>query len=188
MKNGTCWLDDQGNLIQAHGGMIARFGDTWYWYGENKDADNTVVNGQVQRRIDVVGMSCYSSRDLLHWRHEGVVLPAVAQEGHPLHPKGVMERPKVIYSEKTGKYVMWFHLDRADYTWAAAGCAVADRPQGPFTFLHAVVPNRRDCRDMTIYHDPTDGQNYLVHSGDWNRTLYFSQFTEDCTQFTGVCY
>lgn len=188
MKNGTCWLDDQGNLIQAHGGMIARFGDTWYWYGENKDADNTVVNGQVQRRIDVVGMSCYSSRDLLHWRHEGVVLPAVAQEGHPLHPKGVMERPKVIYSEKTGKYVMWFHLDRADYTWAAAGCAVADRPQGPFTFLHAVVPNRRDCRDMTIYRDPTDGQNYLVHSGDWNRTLYFSQLTEDCTQFTGVCY
>ena len=30
MKNGTCWLDDQGNLIQAHGGMIARFGDVWY--------------------------------------------------------------------------------------------------------------------------------------------------------------
>ena len=85
-----------------------------------------MVNGQVQRRIDVVGMSCYSSRDLLHWRHEGVVLPAVAQEGHPLHPKGVMERPKVIYSEKTGKYVMWFHADSADYTFAHAGCAVAE--------------------------------------------------------------
>ena len=36
MKNGTCWLDDQGKLIQAHGGMIIKFGDLYYWYGENK--------------------------------------------------------------------------------------------------------------------------------------------------------
>ena len=39
MKNGTCWLDDEGRPIQAHGGMIARFDGLWYWYGENKDAD-----------------------------------------------------------------------------------------------------------------------------------------------------
>ena len=25
MKNGQCWLDDKGNLIQAHGGMITQF-------------------------------------------------------------------------------------------------------------------------------------------------------------------
>ena len=32
MKNGQCWLDDSGKLIQAHGGMIARFGEKWYWF------------------------------------------------------------------------------------------------------------------------------------------------------------
>lgn len=189
MKNGACWLDDQGKIIQAHGGMITRFGDRWYWYGENKDANNCIIQGRISRRVDVIGVSCYSSVDLHTWHHEGVVLPARPDEPqHPLHPSMVVERPKVIYCEKTGKYVMWFHADRADYTLAYAGCAVADRPEGPFTFLKIELPNRRDCRDMTLYQSPEDGKAYLVHSGDWNKTLYFSQLTDDYTGFTGVYY
>ncbi len=189
MKNGTCWLDDAGNPIQAHGGQIVRFGDTWYWYGEDKGAENCVVNGETLSRVDVIGVSCYSSRDLHTWRHEGVALKATHDDpAHPLHTSRVLERPKVIYCEKTGKYVMWFHADDAEYCFAHAGCAVADSPAGAFTFLHALLPNRRDCRDMTLYLSPEDGHAYLVHSGDWNQTLYFSQLTDDYTDFTGVCY
>jgi hypothetical protein len=188
MKNGQCWLDDQGHLIQAHGGMIARFGDMWYWYGENKDIDNRVRNGKTVDSVDVVGVSCYSSPDLHAWHYEGLALAADASlgESHPLHPSRVMERPKVVFCEKTGKYVMWFHADSPDYTFAAAGCAVADRPEGPFTFLHAIQPNRRDCRDMTVYTDPATGKTWLIHSGDWNHTLYFSELNEEMTGFTGV--
>ena len=36
-QNGTIWSDTQGNLIQAHGGMILKFKDRYYWYGENKN-------------------------------------------------------------------------------------------------------------------------------------------------------
>lgn len=188
-RNGTCWLDVDGNPIQAHGGMIARFGDTWYWYGENKDAENCQRNGLPLSRVDVVGVSCYSSPDLLHWKHEGVVLPAVPGDpSHPLHPDRVLERPKVFFNAHTGKYVLWFHADSADYTFAQAGCAVADSPVGPFRFVRTAPPNRRDCRDMTLYHDPVSGSEFLVHSGDWNKTLYFSELTPDGLDFTGRCF
>ncbi|MDO4741031.1 MAG: glycoside hydrolase family 43 protein [Eubacteriales bacterium] len=189
MKNGQCWPDDSGKLIQAHGGMIARFGEKWYWYGENKDIDNCVRDGKLTSRVDVVGVSCYSSEDLHTWHYEGLALSAVhGQPGHLLSPERVMERPKVIFSKKTGKYVMWFHCDSADYTFAHAGCAVSDTPEGPFEFLYAKLPCGRDCRDMTVYEDPTDGKAYLVHSGDWNKTMYFSELNEERTDFTGVCY
>lgn len=189
MKNGQCWLDDAGNLIQAHGGMITRFGDRWYWYGENKDADNVRVDGRQLSRVDVVGVSCYSSRDLHTWHYEGLALAAQPGDpASPLHPGRVMERPKVVRSALTGKYVMWFHSDSADYTFAHAGCAISDTPEGPFELLGAFLPNRRDCHDMTLFTDPNDGRVYLVHSGDWNKTMYVSELNAECTGFTGVCY
>lgn len=189
MQNGQCWKDDRGEYIQAHGGMIARFGDKWYWYGENKDADNCTRNGKTLSRVDVVGVSCYSSADLHSWHHEGLALSAVHDvPGHRLSPENVLERPKVVRSPKTGKYVMWFHLDSPDYTYAHAGCAVSDTPEGPFVFLHDALPGGRDCRDMTIYEDPTDGRAYIVHSGDWNKTLYFSELDEERTGLTGVSF
>ena len=34
-------------------------------------------------------------------------------EQHDLHPSRVCERPKVVFNEKTGKFVMWVHIDDA---------------------------------------------------------------------------
>lgn len=52
-----------------------------------------------------------------------------------------MERPKVIYNAKTGKFVMWFHLELKGEGYAAARAAVAvsDTPAGPYRFV-------RSCR------------------------------------------
>ena len=41
---------------------------------------------------------------------------------------------------------------------------------------------------MTLYTDPQDGRAYLIHSGDWNKTLYFSELNEERTGFTGAVY
>ena len=182
MKNGQIWLDDQGKHIQAHGGMITRFGSRWYWYGENKDAPNCPGT----TRVDVIGVSCYSSADLRSWHDEGLALRADGSAPE-LQPTQVLERPKVLFNEKTGKYVMWFHSDSPDYTQAKAGCAVADAPTGPFRFLHAMQPNRLDCRDMTLFVDQ-ENRAWLVHSANWNKTLYFSRLTEDYLGFTGETY
>lgn len=181
MKNGVIWQDTRGQDIQAHGGCILRFGDFWYWYGENKGADNCPGKD----RVDVIGISCYRSADLLEWQNMGLALPAEQDENSPLHPGKVVERPKVLYNAKSGKFVMWMHLDTADYSFSAAGVATADRPEGPFVLKKILHPNRQDVRDMTLFQDE-DGAAYLVHSKDWNKTMNIARLTEDYIDVDGT--
>lgn len=183
-KNGTMWLDTDGNPIQAHGGMIEKFDGIYYWYGENK-AGETVLKENGLHRVDFIGFSCYSSADCISWKNEGLVLKASDQPGGPLHKSRVGERPKVLYNEKSRKYVMWFHLDSHDYMTAHTGVAVADRPTGPFQFVREMCPNRFDSRDMTLFKD-TDGKAYLIYSSDWNKTLRIAQLTDDYLDVNGV--
>ena len=184
-KNGTLWYDTDGNSIQAHGGMILLHEDTYYWYGENKNGNTSVApSGDI--RVDFIGISCYSSRDCVSWKNEGIVLSASSDPASDLYRDRVCERPKVLYNAATGKFVMWMHIDSADYTAARAGVAIADNPAGPFTYLYSDIPNRSDCRDMTLFQD-LDGKAYLIHSSDWNKTLRISQLTDDYTHVNGVC-
>lgn len=178
MKNGTLWLDDKDEPIQAHGGMILNYSGKYYWYGENKDADT------VGARVDFIGISCYSSADCMNWHYEGLALKASNDPKSDLHKTMVCERPKVLYNPKNKKFIMWMHIDRADYSYARAGAAVSDSPTGPFRYLGSECPNRSDCRDMTVFQDKS-GKAYLIHSSDWNKTLRISELNDDYTGFTG---
>lgn len=181
MKNGAIWQDIDGNDIQAHGGCIIKHGDTYYWYGENKGADNCPG----KNRVDVIGVSCYSSKDLLNWKYEGLVFESNKDDPSSyVHTSKVLERPKVIYNEKNNNFVLWMHIDSADYTYAGVGIAVSDSPTGPFVLKRVTVPNRQDSRDMTIYKD-VDGRAYLVHSKDWNKTLNIARLNEDYDDLDG---
>lgn len=183
MKNGQIWQDVDGNDIQAHGGCIINHEGVYYWYGEHKGGPN-VPNSKVER-VDVIGVSCYSSRDLLNWKYEGLALESNKTDPEsPIHTSKVLERPKVLYNEKTGKFVMWFHSDRADYQFARVGVAVADNPKGPFTFLRDFTPNKQDSRDMTVYKDK-DGTAYLFHSKDRNNTMNIARLTPDYLDVDG---
>lgn len=182
-KNGTMWLDTEGNPIQAHGGMILEADGIYYWYGENKNGP-TLEDPNVAYRVDFIGISCYSSINLVDWKYEGIVLPASAEPGHDLYPDRVCERPKVIYNDKNKEYVMWMHIDKADYTYARAGYATSVSPAGPFTYHGSIRVNNTDTRDMTVFQD-ADGKAYLIHSSDWNRTLRICELTDDYKSFTG---
>ncbi|HWV45348.1 MAG TPA: hypothetical protein VN039_04845, partial [Nitrospira sp.] len=37
IQPGAEWLDTNGKPIQAHGGSLIAVGDSYYWYGENKE-------------------------------------------------------------------------------------------------------------------------------------------------------
>jgi hypothetical protein len=184
MKNGTCWLDEEGNPIQAHGGCIISHGGRYYWYGENKGGA-TLKSNAVGSRVDFNGFSCYSSEDMRSWKHEGIVLPAVHEENHELNPLNVGERPKVLYNTKTRTFALWFHVDRGGYDYARVGIALADHPAGPFEYQGSIRPVGRDSRDMFIFQDE-DESAYLVCSSDWNSTTLICALNDSYTGLTGA--
>lgn len=186
--SGDVWTDTEGNPINAHGGGILYHEGTYYWYGEYK-GDSTYWNPKVPEwecyRTEAGGVSCYSSTDLYNWKFEGMALASEkTDESSELHYSNVLERPKVIYNDKTKQFVMWLHVDSHDYLKAAAGVAVSDSPTGSFKYMGSMRPNNAMSRDMTLYKDD-DGKAYHIYSSEENKTLYISLLTDDYLQPTG---
>jgi beta-xylosidase len=187
-KPGSIWSDLDGKPINAHSAGLLYDKGTYYWFGEIKSGKTWLVNqtGWECYRVNAGGISCYSSTDLYHWKYEGVALSPVADDStSDIHISKVIERPKVIYNEKTGKYVMWMHIDSEDYLYARAGVASADRPQGPYTYLGSIRPNGQMSRDQTLFKD-TDGKAYQICSSENNETMYINELSEDYLRPSGV--
>ena len=200
IRSGELWRDDSGRHINAHGGGILKYEDTYYWFGEHKD----------DRTSDaLVGVMCYASKDLVNWRNCGVALSVTDRRGHDIERGCILERPKVIYNPVTKKFCMWFHLELKGQGYNAAryGVAVADRPEGPYKFLYSSRANagtwpvdgapmtfdeylKRDygtgqmSRDMTLYVDD-DGKAYHIFSSEENFTLHIAELTADYLHHTG---
>ena len=128
IKSGELWLDNTGVHVNAHGGGILYHKGTYYWFGENKSERTSAA---------LVGVMCYSSKNLTDWTQESVALKVEDDPKSDIVRGCTIERPKVIYNKKTKKFVMWFHLELRGrgYEAARAGVAVADKPEGPYTFL-----------------------------------------------------
>jgi hypothetical protein len=130
---GESWYDNNGTHINAHGGGILYFNDTYYWYGEHKTEGRTGNTAQV-------GVHCYSSNDLYNWKDESIALKVDDESSDSDIAKGcILERPKVIYNPKTKKFVMWFHLEPKGkgYGGAMIGIAQSDNVTGPFTYIRS---------------------------------------------------
>lgn len=187
-KPGKLWKDTDGNPINAHGGGIYHENGKYYWYGEIKTGNTRRVEYITSwecYRTDAGGVSCYSSTDLYNWKNEGVALPPnTTDSASDIHISKVIERPKVIFNEKTGKYVMWMHIDSEDYSFAQAGVAVSDKPEGPFTYLGSIQPNGQMSRDQTLFKD-SDGKAYQICSSENNATMYINELTDDYLRPTG---
>lgn len=185
--SGEQWLDTDGKPINAHGGGILYHEGTYYWYGEYKQGHTILPDWATWEcyRTDVAGVGCYSSKNLTDWKFEGIVLHPVFDDiNHDLHPSKVLERPKVIYNEKTKKFVMWAHVESPDYSKACAGVAVSDSPTGDFFYLGSFRPNNAMSRDQTVFVDD-DGKAYQFYSSEHNQTLYISELTDDYLQPSG---
>jgi Glycosyl hydrolases family 43 len=156
IRPGEIWLDDRGKHIQAHGGGIIKFGETYYWFGEDRSEDN-----ERGRRY----VSCYSSQDLAHWKFRNQVLKLSDPENFG---RGwVLERPKVFYNAKTKKFVMYMHIDgtgpgqRGGYSLARVGVAVCDTVDGDYKYLKSFRPLGHESRDIGQFIDD-DGAAYLI--------------------------
>ena len=130
IASGEVWRDMDGELINAHGGGILFHEGKYYWFGEHRPATGFVTEK---------GIACYSSTDLLNWKNEGIVFAVSEEAGSDIEKGCIMERPKVIYNEKTGKFVMWLHLELKGqgYGPARTAVAVSDSPVGPYRFIRS---------------------------------------------------
>ncbi len=185
---GKIWNDADGKPINAHGGGILYDKGIYYWFGEIKNGKTIRVEEDKSwenYRVNAGGISCYSSKDLVHWKNEGVALAPSTDSTSELYFGKVIERPKVIYNAKTKQYVMWMHIDSKNYGYARAGVAVSKAPAGPYTYLGAVRPNDAMSRDMTVFKD-TDGKAYLVCTSENNLTIHVNLLSDDYLKPTAI--
>ncbi|KAL8298871.1 hypothetical protein RB597_007478 [Gaeumannomyces tritici] len=168
---GGTWTADNGEHVQAHGAGVLKVGDTWYMVGEDKTGGSAFQN-----------VNCYSSRDLVRWRYEGALLSRTAAAGD-LGPNRVLERPKVIYNDRTRKYVMWMHIDSSDYEDARAGVAVGDSVCGKYTYLGSSRPLGFQSRDSGLFKDD-NGTAYLL-TEDRENGLRINRLTDDYLAVAG---
>ena len=73
---------------------------------------------------------------------------------------------------------MWMHIDKEDYSYARAGLAVSDNPQGPYKYLGSLRPNGQMSRDMTLFKDDDD-KAFLVYASEDNNTMQICLLSDD---------
>lgn len=184
IQNGQVWNDSNGKPINAHGGGIMYHKGTYYLFGEIKTGRTWRVPNVSWEcyRTEAGGVSCYSSKNLKDWEYKRVALtPSISDSTSDIHRSKVIERPKVIYNKKTNKFVMWMHVDSEDYSYAKAGVAISDKPEGPYKYITSYRPNNQMSRDMTLFKDD-DGKAYLIYSSENNSTMHVCLLTDDYLQ------
>ncbi|MEU4221902.1 RICIN domain-containing protein [Actinoplanes sp. NPDC026623] len=170
VTNATQFTDTTGAVVHAHGGGVIKVGGYYYWFGENRNADNTFRY-----------VSAYRSTDLRTWEFRNHVLTS-ASAGELASAN--IERPKVIYNAATGQFVMWMHKETAtDYGQARAAVAVSSTVDGAYSYRGSFRPlGTYMSRDITTFVDD-DGTGYMVSAANENADLNVYRLTAD---YTGV--
>lgn len=183
IEPGAVWLDTAGKPIQAHGGGVLKSGAFWYWFGE----DRTQGRDPLMRYV-----SCYRSRDLVHWEDRGIAFESAQPQD--LREKWgesfVLERPKV-YKVADGSYVMYVHLDSGPkgkpYFAAEVGVAVSPKIEGPYRFVTHFRPLGQESRDIGQFVDD-DGTNYLIFESRPTHGFYIAKLSGDGLSVTETSF
>jgi len=181
MKSVFLPVDEAGRVVHAHGGQILTVGGRYYWIGEDRTERNKV--------------SCYVSDDLVSWKFCNHILTLDSASGAhyvvtdptmemPGHQAGIgigcnIERPKVVYNERTGRFVMWMHWERPDdYREARCAVAVCDTVDGDYTYLGSFNPIGCMSRDCTLFVDD-DKSAYFISAARDNLDIHIYRLSED---------
>ncbi len=193
-KNGKPVTASDGSVMHCHGAGILEYGGYYYLFGEDR---------RDRRRV-----SCYRSKDLVNWEFRNICLsldsetkrhyvrtdlrlapknsgPMTPEEAaaislQPIGHRGAnIERPKVLYCEATGKFVMWMHFENGrDYNAARCAVAVCDTVDGDYVYMGSFNPVGNMSRDCTLYKDD-DGTAYFISSARDNADMMIYRLSED---------
>lgn len=170
IRPGETWYDTSGNAINAHGGCVVYHEGVYYWFGEQRSGNKSD------------GISCYSSTDFYSWKRVGrAVTPTgtMTDDCVDIAPGRTLERPKVVYNDSTGKWVMWIHWENgSDYGKAKVAVCQSDKVTGPYVLVDVFRPNDHDSRDQTLFKD-ADGTAYHIYSTNMNSNTHCTPLTSD---------
>lgn len=165
IQNGQLWKTNTGATMQAHAPGFVRVGDIWYMCGEDRgNWWNPDVN-------------LYSSTDLVNWKFEKKII----QNGVTSSVLGngrMIERAKLMYNEKTDKYIVWCHWESGDYGASEAACFSCDSVNGAYTLEWSGRPLGIKSRDCNIFVD-NDGTAYFISTTEENQHLGLFRLSDD---------
>ncbi|MGW6843310.1 RICIN domain-containing protein [Streptomyces sp. NPDC054958] len=169
VTNATQFTDPTGRPVHAHGGGVIKVEEYYYWFGEDRNPDNSFRY-----------VSAYRSLDLGTWEFRGHVL---SQAADPALATANIERPKVMYNRTTEQFVMWMHKEGSatDYSEAQAAVAVSATVDGNYTWRGSFRPLGHMSRDITTFVD-TDGTGYMISAANENADLHVYRLTADYTR------
>ena len=187
IQNDIFWQDADGNRIYSQGGGIFKFDDTYYWYGvKYEEAEKYAANPaagpySTDPSPNFVGVTCYSSKDLVSWNYEGLVADREEVSG-----RQEMNHQEVAWVGRLGvakvgdKYALLVQHECPDEDNSLDGnvdsdqfskqvlVLTSDTPTGRFTWNQRI--NMKDYTggtpntgDQTVFTDD-DGTSYLVYS------------------------
>lgn len=173
--NGRPLTDTDGKTLHAHGAGFLEDNGYYYMFGEVRDGDKRVA--------------CYRSRDLMNWEFRNIVLRINSQKKpHYVRTELEMshfgrdaniERPKVLYCEKTNQYVMWMHYENAmDYNAARCAIATCDTVDGDYIYRGSFNPVGNMSRDCTLFKDK-DGTAYFISAARDNADMCVYRLSDD---------
>ena len=172
-------LDTNGKRVQAHGGSIFYEGGIYYFYGENKEY--TTYGSDIW----TWGVRAYASTDLYNWEDKGLIIePDEADPTSPLNPRTAkLDRPHIIYNERTKKFVCWVKVMRSDGSQTMT-VLTADSFLGKYEIV------TRDLRPLGMFSGDfdlavaEDGKAYIYFERVHSETIC-ADLTEDYTNVTG---
>lgn len=148
------WTDVKGNPIRAEQGSVMFHKGVYYWYGLSAPDKASAKNARASAAPFAV--RCYISSDLYNWYDKGIVFESIPDPDHDLSAGAAVRRPRVVFNETTGTFVMYFTYIPAGATSEAqtqCGMAVADAPLGTWRFVCGMRPNGYAPEDVDIFVD-----------------------------------
>lgn len=184
-------FDVDGNSVQAVDEQDLRYFDgKYYLYGEDflyatfnhavaVDKNPVITNTGPNSFHRYGGMNIYSSDDMMNWTLEDTVFLQEADTGWLY----TIKKPRVVYSEETGLYVLWF-LNSHTVKESIQQCSTAPTPLGPWSepFVPTIAEEIKEKGadwgpDFEIVEGP-DGSMYHVCSHNGIRV---SKLNAECT-------
>lgn len=129
-------LDEDGNIVNSHGGCLVKFNKTYYLYGtvyEECHQSQTTCDHQCGFKNNT--FSLYTSEDLDSWKLVNTnILPEMSEDNQRI----TYWMPNVGFNEETNKYYITYWSSKYAYKSSFVSMAISSNPTGPFKNIEPI--------------------------------------------------